>query len=230
MSRAEQHARSVVANFDAEAARWRDNYRSGGPMRSRFGLFITALEQAAPRPAEVLDFGCGTGDLSLMLRDEGWRVVGCDASPAMLEQARRAAPTLPWSLLDATGDRPLPFAAGRFDAVIASSVFEYLADPAQALRRLGAVLRPGGALLMTVPDPRCAVRRREAFWQALARSPLAYPVLHRTRWRPYFSYLRLSINRFPLAQWAGLLADSGFILSSMPEQPSPLALIVARKG
>jgi len=108
-------------------------------------------------------------------------------------------------------------------------LFEYLAEPLAGLRRLAAVLRPGGALLLTVPDPRSAARRREAWWQAVVRFAPAYAVLRHTRWQPYASYLRLSINRFPLQRWADLLAQAGFATPAMPSEPSPLALLVARK-
>ena len=42
-----------------------------------------------PSPADVLDLGCGTGSLSLVLAEQGHRPVGVDLAPLMVEQAQR---------------------------------------------------------------------------------------------------------------------------------------------
>ena len=47
--------------------------------------------------------------------------------------------------------RDLPLADGEFDFVVCTEVLEHLAEPAEALRELRRVLRPGGGLLITVP-------------------------------------------------------------------------------
>jgi SAM-dependent methyltransferase len=226
-----RHAESVVANFDQEAPRWQRNYADGaGAMQPRLALFAEALGQAVPPPACVLDFGCGTGELGRALAARGWQVSGCDASPAMLAVARAEAPHGSWVQLEPMADRPLPFEPASFDAVVASSVFEYLADPGATLHQLAVVLRPGGWLFLTVPDPRSVLRQREAFWLAIARSAPCWAVLRHTRWRLYFSYLRLSINRFPLERWGALLAQAGFEPAPIPASSGPLALLAARKG
>jgi len=233
MTRVPRHARSVVENFDEEAPRWRRNYDAaaagGGAMRGRFARFEAALDALAPPPASVLDFGCGTGDLARALDQRGWRVTGCDASPAMLAVARDLRPSGTWDLIDPHPDRPLPFPAESFDAVVASSVFEYLADPLSSLRQIAAVLRPGGALVLTVPDPLDPLRRREERLRRLARFGPAWLALRWTRWRPYFNYLRLSINRFPLERWRMLLSEAGFAPDARASGGDPLALLIARK-
>lgn len=233
MTGAPRHARSVVANFDEEAPRWRRNYdadaQGGGAMRVRLEQFAAALGGLAPPPAEVLDFGCGTGDLARALAQRGWRVTGCDASPAMLAVARELAPEGTWTQIEPLPDRPLPFPAAGFDAVVASSVFEYLADPLASLRQIAAVLRPDGGFALTVPDPRYLPRQREEKWRSLGRFGPAWLVLRHTRWRPFFNYLRLSINRFPLERWLVLLREAGFTPEPPPAEPGPLALLIARK-
>ncbi len=50
---------------------------------------LPALEQLGLEKGWALDVGCGTGRAFQPLLDRGWRVVGCDVSPAMLDEARR---------------------------------------------------------------------------------------------------------------------------------------------
>jgi SAM-dependent methyltransferase len=198
-------------------------------MRVRLDELAAALDWLAPPPATVLDFGCGTGDLVRALAQRGWRMTGCDASPAMLAVARELMPEGNWELVEPFPNHPLPFPAASFDAVVASSVFEYLADPLLSLRQIAAILRPKGGLAMTVPDPRYIPRQREEKWRSLGRLGPAWLVLQRTRWRPFFNYLRLSINRFPLEHWLVLLREAGFTPAPPPDKPGPLALLIARK-
>jgi ubiquinone/menaquinone biosynthesis C-methylase UbiE len=40
-------------------------------------------------PAKILDLACGTGNLSLLLSQAGYDVLGLDVAPAMLDEARR---------------------------------------------------------------------------------------------------------------------------------------------
>jgi SAM-dependent methyltransferase len=98
----------------------------------------------------VLDVGCGSGLLARRLLDAGYAVMGIDASPAMIELARRYAPGASFSvkrlpLGAASGDR-----AGTFDAVVSTGhVLNYLDtrdDIAAALRDIAHVVRPGGVL------------------------------------------------------------------------------------
>jgi SAM-dependent methyltransferase len=110
--------------------------------------FCAAL---VPPPARVLDAGCGTGRVAIRLAELGYDCVGVDADPAMLAEARRTAPALPWVLADLMeldlGDR-----AGEDGAdlvVAAGNVFPFLAPGSGpvVLARLAAHLRPGGLLV-----------------------------------------------------------------------------------
>jgi len=76
---------------------------------------ITALP-----PVRTLDVACGTGFLTRRLAGD---VVGLDASPAMLEQARRQAPNAELLLGDALA---LPFADDAFDRVFTGHFYGHL--------------------------------------------------------------------------------------------------------
>jgi SAM-dependent methyltransferase len=69
-----------------------------------------------PPGAHVLDAGCGTGRVAIRLAELGYDCVGVDLDPAMLAEARRAAPALAWVPADLASlalDR-------RFDLVVAA--------------------------------------------------------------------------------------------------------------
>ncbi len=108
-------------------------------------LLKTALP---PAPARVADLGCGTGTLSLLLAEMGYRVDGVDFSSRMLEQAVKKAAGrtgVAFHLGDASAP-PLP--TGRYAAVVSRHVLWALPQPAQALKRWTALLSPRGRLVL----------------------------------------------------------------------------------
>jgi ubiquinone/menaquinone biosynthesis C-methylase UbiE len=100
----------------------------------------------------VLDAGCGSGPLSAALRAKGATVTGFDSSPAMVELARQRLGK-DAALHVADLGRPLPFADGAFDDVVASLVLHYLPDWTAPLAELRRVLTPGGRLILSVNHP-----------------------------------------------------------------------------
>jgi SAM-dependent methyltransferase len=100
----------------------------------------------------ILDAGCGAGPLAAVLRDRGAVVTGLDSSAKMLELARaRLGEDADVHLGDL--DRPLPFADGAFDDVVACLVLHYLEDWTAPLAELRRVLAPGGRLIVAVNHP-----------------------------------------------------------------------------
>jgi ubiquinone/menaquinone biosynthesis C-methylase UbiE len=101
---------------------------------------------------DVLDLGCGTGNLLPRLGEWEARVrsyTGVDASNAML---RAAAAKLAASnflvTLEAADAASLPFAAASFDTVVSASALHDFAEPERAMGEVRRVLRPGGRLLL----------------------------------------------------------------------------------
>jgi len=161
-----------------------------------------------PRGAGVLDVGCGTAELSLLLAGligpEG-RVVGVDISPGMLEVASRKvlASRYAGRITLLLGDAlDLGFPESSFDAAASAFVLRNVADLDRALAEMARVVRPGGrvAILELSHPPASLIRRPFLFyfrrvlpllgtWAAKAGLPVA----------PY-AWLPLSLETFPGAE------------------------------
>lgn len=102
---------------------------------------------------DVLDAGCGTGNLVPRLEARGARVVALDANRAGLRAARRKVAGL--AVVHATLESGLPFADAAFDAVASVNVLYTLSPPGRArfLAEARRVLRPGGGLVVASPRP-----------------------------------------------------------------------------
>ena len=218
------------AHFDRISVHWSRNYDSrSGAMRRRIADFKSALANL-PKGARLLDFGCGSGDITHALAAEGFAVTGIDLSPAMIAMARQqsGAADIQWAVAQA-GMVTLPFTAFVFDGVLASSVLEYHPDPAAQITEIARILKPGGVFAFTVPDMGHPVRVREKKWRALATGWL-WPLLRMTPRHDYFEYLRVSVNRWPLEYWMELARGAGFEPQLPAHRDTPLAMIVARKA
>jgi SAM-dependent methyltransferase len=99
------------------------------------------------RASDVLDLGCGTGSLSLLAAEQGHRVTGVDASPAMVGRARAKLAGRDAAFLVGDAAAP-PVGEQRFDVVLVRHVLWALPDPGRALRHWRGLLRPGGRLVL----------------------------------------------------------------------------------
>jgi phenylacetate-CoA ligase len=144
---------NCIRFFDGLAEHWQGLYQSKATLHDRLTLFTQGLREVLPPPARVLDFGCGPGVIAVPLAGMGYDVTGVDGAPRMIELAEKERIRLGLtkaSFRVASADS-LDIAPGSFDAVICSSVIEYVEDDAGLLAKLAEVLRPGGVLLVSVP-------------------------------------------------------------------------------
>jgi SAM-dependent methyltransferase len=101
------------------------------------------------RSGPTADIGCGAGRDTAWLADAGFAAVGYDASPTLLAEARRRHPGIPFehaTLPDLAG-----VVDGSFQNVLCETVIMHLPpeELAPSLRRIAAVLVPGGTLYLT---------------------------------------------------------------------------------
>ena len=226
-----EHQHRVHAYFESQATSWEDRYSHDAAVKERIGRFKDALRRHAIDAGEVLDLGCGSGRVARSLARDGLSLTGADISSRMLDAAARepGGDQVTWVLQDADRPFPLPLDGAQFDAVISSSVLEYLTDPKSALAEMARLLKPGGWTLFTVPDPRHPKRGRERFQQSILRvAPLRW-LAKRTPARNYVLYLELSVHRPSLDRWFGLATEVGLSVSPIGPCKHPLAMIEANK-
>ena len=108
---------------------------------------LALLRDLAPPPARLLDVGAGRGRFVLSARRAGYDATGIEPSQRGLEAAAEAgAAVLPASIAGADVE------PGSLDAATLWHVLEHLHEPAGALAEIHSWLRPGGALLVGVPN------------------------------------------------------------------------------
>jgi SAM-dependent methyltransferase len=137
-------------------------------------LWLSLLRDNIPFApgAAILDVGCGTGFLSLLLARLGYTVTGIDLSGPMRAEALRKAREMGLAIDVAEGDAEAPdFAPHSFDAVISRHLVWTLPDPAKALRAWEKVLKPGGRVVIIdgVWTPRNLASRVRHFFVDLIR-------------------------------------------------------------
>jgi ubiquinone/menaquinone biosynthesis C-methylase UbiE len=137
------------AGYDRQAATFDDEPDHGLRDPAVRDAWIALLTAVLPDPpASIVDLGCGTGSLSVLLAQAGHHVHGLDSSQRMLEEARGKATRLGVAVTLHHGDasRP-PFPAASFDVGLARHVL-WVSDPAGALARCAALLRPQGRMVL----------------------------------------------------------------------------------
>jgi SAM-dependent methyltransferase len=114
--------------------------------------YVAALDAlGVGEGTRLLDIGCGAGLALRLAADRGAEVTGLDASPGLLDFARRRVP----GATIVEGElQTLPFADDSFDAVTGFNSFQYAADPVAALREAARVTTPGGRVVALVWSPK----------------------------------------------------------------------------
>lgn len=102
------------------------------------------LQWLAPKAGEnILDVGCGTGDLAAKIQESGATVLGTDASADMIELAKQNYPTIQFEQKDAA---QLDYNR-EFDAVFSNATFHWIENQKGLLKGIYKSLKHGGRLV-----------------------------------------------------------------------------------
>jgi 2-polyprenyl-3-methyl-5-hydroxy-6-metoxy-1,4-benzoquinol methylase len=105
------------------------------------------------RFATLLDVGAGQGELLEFFRGRSYDVTGWDLSPAAVANLRHRG--IAAEVVDLESDELI----GEFDLVCCCEVLQQVKDPADVLKRLSAVISPGGRLFLSLPNEFHLLRR-----------------------------------------------------------------------
>ena len=110
------------------------------------GLILPLLP---PAPASVLDVGCGTGSLAVLLGQAGYDVHGIDFSERMIAAAAEKARAAEVAARFEVGDAQAPAVGpASYDVVLGRHILWALPDPSEAVRSWVALLKQPGVLVL----------------------------------------------------------------------------------
>lgn len=125
------------------------SYQQRAVVQKSAGEILLAMLDLKPGE-DVLDLACGPGALTARMRERTTgRIVGCDAAPGMIAEARarHGSDGIEFVAFDAAR---LPF-ADEFDAIFCNSAFQWFEDPAAVLTHCFNALRAEGRIAMQAP-------------------------------------------------------------------------------
>jgi 2-polyprenyl-3-methyl-5-hydroxy-6-metoxy-1,4-benzoquinol methylase len=169
-----------------------------------------------------LDAGCGTGTLARWLATRGCSVLGVDAASEMVTAANQSAQAHHnsdrLSFVRITTIARLALDDRSLDGILCSSVLEYVPDPSACLTEFARVLKPGGLLLVSVPNRNSVVRRMQLACHRLGS-------LLGQSWCKFLDYSR---HQYSMPEFERLLAQAGFSDERLVPFGSPLPGLAQR--
>jgi predicted TPR repeat methyltransferase len=165
-----------------------------------FGLVYEYL-----RPGDrLLDAGIGTGLASQTFAKAGVQVFGFDADQAMLAICRAKEFAVDLRQHDLL-DTPWPYAAQRFDHILACGVLHFLAEPAPVFGEVSRLLRPGGTFTFTSKAPAASLEGAPAHGQAAEET---------IQGERLYLHARASLDRLMAASGLALLKELRLVVKT----------------
>lgn len=150
----------TVAHFDRIAPAYADLYTVRSPVGHSFRVRRQRVLDLFDAPGgKILDIGCGPGVMVESLVERGCEFWGVDPSHQMIAAGRTAFRSFPGVHFIEGGAERLDFPDEEFDAVLCMGVLERIADDKSALREMARVLKPGGSLIISVPNSASPILR-----------------------------------------------------------------------
>jgi ubiquinone/menaquinone biosynthesis C-methylase UbiE len=145
-----------VTEHDVESGytKWAPKYDGPGNMAIEYEEPVVRALVAALPAGDALDAACGTGRHAQMLASLGHRVIGVDATAAMLAIARDKVPSADFRI---GALERLPVDSSSVDLVTCALALTHVADLTPVMREFARVLRPGGAAIVSDIHPFAAM-------------------------------------------------------------------------
>ena len=153
----------VTEVFDRKAPTYAGGYEGDSSAAHSFVVRRSRVYEllAGRRGGVLLDIGCGPGITVADLTARGFEFYGVDISAPMIAECVRVFGRVPTAHFSVGAIERLEFPDGFFDAVIALGVVEYVEDDDVAIAEMKRVLKPGGTMIITLPNRQSPFR----FWQ-----------------------------------------------------------------
>ena len=142
--------RKITSYWDETVTQYDHEFGGGISSADEERIYRTVLQKhlALTPGARILEVGCGTGELTVVLAGLGYKVFGIDISWNMLARAIEKNNDSGLGILFSKGDAEAPpFRAETFDAVFSRHLIWTLPDPDRAVANWLRLLKPGGVLL-----------------------------------------------------------------------------------
>lgn len=167
----------------------------------------------------VVDIACGTGEWLGVVHDIGAKVAGIDLSERAINVARRS---LPDADLRASGATELPWGDDVFDLVTCLGSLEHFPDQAASLREIKRIAKPGGRVLILVPNAGFLTRRLRLF-RGTEQRDIREVVLPIAEWEAMFEAADMKV----VDRWKDLHILSASWIKSGPVVMWPLRTLQA---
>ena len=117
-------------------------------------VLLKAIKSCLPKNKNftILDGGCGPGWLAGTLAKEYENIEACDASEFFIQLANGSFPKINFQVADL--EKPLPYPHASFNAVILNMVGPDLNNLSPVFKNLAVLIKTGGKLIMTIPNPK----------------------------------------------------------------------------
>ena len=151
---------------------------------------------------KILDLGCGDGDYSIALKEQGFDVMAGDID----KERFRYAGQIPFEYCDIT--KTLPFKNSTFDYLLLMEVVEHLRNPYDVLKEINRIIKSGGSLILSTPNI-LNLKSRFRFLFEGAYEYFREPPLDQAK-RPKENIFNLHLVPYRYQELEYLLAATGF--------------------
>jgi 2-polyprenyl-3-methyl-5-hydroxy-6-metoxy-1,4-benzoquinol methylase/glycosyltransferase involved in cell wall biosynthesis len=213
---------SAVEFHERLAKAWEAKYDKHS-FGARVGVLEECINGVDLRGQQWLDAGCGTATLGRYVAQRGCHLLCVDASPSMLRIASEIASrdglahALTFQHIDDL--QTMPMNPGSFDGVLCNSVLEYLPDPKSVLARMAHSLKPGGIMVISVPNRSSLLRQ---FLSGV------YRFTHWLTRRGWPSYMQFSRHAYRRDEFAAMMESQGMQVEKVISYGGPLPRFLQR--